>query len=139
MKRICALLFVLAVFAGTAAAEVREFSKLSINIPEGWSAEEIAGTVAAIKDDKTASYTVSVEPFEDGHNLADMARIYSQSFKGTKPEAAPNGSYMFTFNNGLSQAVITSKITSYVLVTMTGLMNAPDDFKSMASSMVFKQ
>ena len=141
MKRICALLFVLAVFAGTAAAEVREFSKLSINIPEGWSAEEIAGTVAAIKDDKTASYTVSVEPFTDGHNLAEMAQIYSQSFKGTAPAKAANGSYLFLFNEGNTQAIISAsaKGTSYVLVTMTGLMNAPDDFKSMASSMVFKQ
>ena len=139
MKRLCALIFVLAVLAGTASAEVKEFSKLSINIPEGWSAEEISGTVAAVKDDKTASYTVSVEPFTDGHNLAEMAQIYSQSFKGTKPEPAPNGSYMFMFNDGASQAVISSMGTSYVLVTMTGLMNAPDDFKAMASSMVFKQ
>ena len=139
MKRICALLAALALMAGTASAEVREFSKLSINIPEGWSAEEISGTVAAIKDDKTASYTVSVEPFEDGLNLREMANIYSRSFKGTAPESAPNGSYMFTFNDGNSQAVISSKGTSYVLVTMTGLMNAPADFQDMAASMVFKQ
>ena len=138
MKRICALLFVLAIAAGTASAEVKQFSKLSINIAEGWSAEEIAGTVAAIKDDKTASLTISVEPFEDGHNLTEMAQIYSQSFKGTAPKPEPNGSYTFTFNNGNSQAVITSRVTSYVLVTLTGLMNAPADFNDMIKSMTFK-
>lgn len=138
MKRLCALIFVLALTAGTAAAEVKEFSKLSINIPEGWSAEEIAGTVAVIKNDKTASLTVSVEQFENGRSLLDTARIYSQGFKGTAPKRADNGSYTFTFNNGNSQAVITSRVTSYVLVTTTGLVNAPQELYSMIASLNFK-
>ena len=138
MKRICALIFVLALTAGTAAAEVKEFSKLSIDIPAGWSVEEIAGTVAAIKDDKTAALTVSVEPFEVGRGLLDMARIFSQKFKGTPPKRADNESYTFTFNDGKSQAVITSRVTSYVLVTTTGLVNAPQELYSMIASLNFK-
>ena len=139
MKRICSLILVLLVMAGAASAEVREFTKLSINIPEGWSAEEVAGTVAAVKDDKTASLTISVEHYEDGHNLADMAQIYSQNFKGTTPKPAQNGGYTFSFNNENTQAIIYGGIRSYILITMTGIINAPEDFKTMTASMSLKE
>ena len=139
MKRICSLILAILIMAGIASAEVREFTKLSINVPEGWSAEEIAGTVAAVKDDKTASLTISVEQYENGRNLADTAQLYSESFKGTTPKPAQNGGYTFSFNKENTQAIIYGGIRSYILITITGIINAPEDFKTMTASMSLKE
>ncbi len=139
MKRIYTLIFVLLVMAATASAEVREFTKLSVDVPEGWSAEEKSDTVVVIKDDNTASLTISVAQYEDGQNLVETAKTFSQGLNGTEPKREPNGSYTFMFNNNDSYAVINGGLRSYILVTMTGLANAPEVFQSMTSSMTLKE
>ena len=139
MKRIYTLIFVLLVMAAAASAEVREFTKLSVDVPEGWSAEEKSGTVVVIKDDNTASLTISVAQYEDRQNLAETAKTFSQGLNGTEPKREPNGSYTFMFNNNDSYAVINGGLRSYILVTMTGLANAPEVFQSMTSSITLRE
>lgn len=130
-------MLLLALSASAVHAQVREFDKLSIDVPEGWNAQQVDTTVVIVKDDKTAALTISIEPL-NGHTLSEIARDYSASFKGTQPKSNQAGVYTFTFNDGNTQAVVYSAITSYILTTITGTPEGQKTIAEMVSTMKLK-
>ena len=51
------------------------------------------------------------------------------------PKKNDTGGYEFTFKNGASHAVFSGDNGAYMLLVMTNIKNAPDDFTSMLNSM----
>ena len=134
MKKICALLLGLALTAGTACAEMQTFGNISLNVADGWAGRQIGNTLALMKDDLSASMTVSQGETGD-RTIPDLAHDFALRFGGTAPKKNDTGGYEFTFGNGASHAVFSGDNGAYVLIVMTNIKNAPDDFLSMLHSM----
>ena len=134
MKKICALLLGLALTAGTACAEMRTFGNISLNVADGWAGRQIGNTLALMKDDLSASMTVSQGETGD-RTIPDLAHDFALRFGGTAPKKNDTGGYEFTFGKGASHAVFSGDNGAYVLIVMTNIKNAPDDFLSMLHSM----
>ena len=55
------------------------------------------------------------------------------------PTKNDTGGYEFTFGNGASHAVFSGDNGAFILIVMTNIKNAPDDFMSMLKSIQLKQ
>ena len=134
MKKLCALILGLVLTAGTACAELQTFGNISLNVAKGWAGRQIGNTLALMKDDLSASMTVSQG--ETGERtIPDLAHDFALRFGGTAPKKNDTGGYEFTFRDGASHAVFSGDNGAYVLIVMTNIKNAPDDFLSMLHSM----
>lgn len=140
MKRSLALVAVL-VLVLTAAAFGQDFGKFTMNIAEGWTGSQNGYTAIASKNDNTASLTVTIAPAE-GATKAQLAEAFVSEFRksfaevGT-PEADKDGDYswdMKTANGVESHAMLSSDGGDYVLLVMTNVVAAPDDFTAMIGS-----
>lgn len=140
MKRSLVLAAVLVVVL-TAAAFGQDFGKFTMNIAEGWTGSQNGPTAIATKNDNTASFTVTVAAME-GATKAQLAEAFAAEFKksfaevGT-PEADKDGDYswdMKTANGVESHALLSSDGGDYVLMVMTNVAAAPDDFTAMIGS-----
>ena len=141
MKRL-AVLSVMAVLFSAACAfgAVQDFGKFTLDIPEGWTATQDGSTVGIVKDDSTASMSITIDSTE-GASLKDIAEEFSKAFSGTKPEADSDGDYSFEFKNqnGVnSNCIVTSEEGEYALLVLTGLENAPDDMSAILGSFNMK-
>ena len=134
MKKLCALLLGLALTAGTAYAEEQTFGNISLNVAKGWIGKQIGNTLALVKDDLSASLTVS-QGETGNRSIPDLAHEFALKFGGTAPKKNDNNGYEFTFRDGASHAVISGDNGAYVLIVMTNIKNAPNDFTSMLKSM----
>ena len=134
MKNICALILSLALTAGTACAELQTFGNISLNVADGWAGRQIGNTLAIVKNDLSASLTVSQGETGD-RTIPDLAHEFALKFNGTMPKKNDTGGYEFTFRDGASHAVFSGDNGAYVLIVMTNIKNAPDDFMSMLRSM----
>ena len=134
MKNVCALILGLALTAGTAYADMQTFGNISLNVADGWSGRQIGNTLALMKNDMSASMTVSQGETGD-RTIPDLAHEFALKFGGTAPKKNDTGGYEFTFRDGASHAVFSGDNGAYVLIVMTNIKNAPDDFLSMLHSM----
>ena len=134
MKKLCALILGLALTAGTAYAESQTFGNISLNVADGWAGRQIGNTLALMKNDMSASMTVSQGETGD-RTIPDLAHDFALRFGGTAPKKNDTGGYEFTFRDGASHAVFSGDNGAYVLIVMTNIKNAPDDFLSMLHSM----
>ena len=134
MKKLCALILGLALTAGTACAEEQTFGNILLNVAKDWAGKQIGNTLAIVKNDLSASLTVSQGETGD-RTIPDLAHDFALKFGGTAPKKNDTGGYEFTFRNGASHAVISGDNGAYVLIVMTNIKNAPNDFMSMLKSM----
>lgn len=132
MKHLLLVIFIF--FAGTglirpAAAELKEFTDFSVELPPGWNIEREGITVAFISEDKSANMQVTVEPiahlFKEGITAKELAEAYADELKGSKPEMEDNDPnyYSFTFNSpdGVeSEASVVIAGRRFYLITICG-------------------
>ena len=136
MKRLLVALTLVAVFAAASFAGVQDFGKFTIDVPEGWTAEQDGETVGIVKNDETASMSITVDTL-DGSSLKECADAFVQELSGKNLQLV-DGAYQFEFTNAsgvVSKAFLTGDDKNYALIVVTGGENAPDDIASMMDSL----
>ncbi len=139
MKRLLVIVALVALFASTSFAGVQDFGKFTVDVPEGWTATADGETVGIVKNDNTASASITVSETE-GASLKEIADAFVQTLGG-KNLAANDGAYTFEFTNQngvASKAVLSGDDKNYALIVMTGVENAPDDFGKIVNSLTEK-
>ncbi|MBQ7221687.1 MAG: hypothetical protein IJS28_11995 [Synergistaceae bacterium] len=138
MKRILALFAALAVIFTSASAFgfVQKFARFSVDVPEGWTANQDGDTVILIKTDNTASMSITVgDP--QGMNKKALAEAFVKELNGKNLERDDDGDYTFTMTNANgveSLALLTGDDDDYALFVMTGLENAKDEMMAILGS-----
>lgn len=141
MKRVYVFAVMLAALlvSVSAHAEVREFTRLSLNVPDGWTASESDETVTLIRSGNTASMTVTIAPLE-GHALKEYADAFVEALKGRNLEAKGN-SYIFDMTNehGVgSKGILSGDDENFCLLVMTGIEAAGGEFSAIIDSLTQK-
>ena len=137
MKRLAVLAAVLAVFSvAMAFGEVKDFGKFTINVPAGWTATPDGETVGIVKDDNSASMSITYDSL-DGSTLKEAADAFVEALNG-KGLANNDGLYTFTMTNANgveSKCYLTGDDKNYGLIVVTGGENAPDEISAMMDSL----
>ena len=138
MKRTLALLVVFAAVltAASAFGFVQKFDRFSVDVPEGWGANQEGPTVVIIKNDHTASMSITIGDPE-GMNRKALAEAFVKELNGKDLERDDDGDYTFkmTNANGVdSVALLTGDDDDYMLFVMTGLENAKDEMMAILGS-----
>ena len=139
MKKLLTALTLVAVFAAASFAGVQDFGKFTIDVPEGWTAEQDGETVGIVKNDNTAAVSISVDSM-DGASLKELADEYVKALNGRNLTFADD-TYQFemTNSNGVdSKAVLSGDGKNYALFVVTGAENAPEDVSRMVGSITEK-
>lgn len=121
MKRIVMCVIFL-LMSSCSFADVEEFRYFSLNVPEGWTAEESGDVVSVTADDKSGSLTITAGN-PNGEAVKSLALKFSREMNGTEPLSDDEGGYSFEFNNGISQATIAGDDDFYMLIVGTGFVN----------------
>ena len=145
MKKYLAIAAALtSIFACPAFAEVQDFGIFKANILEGWNAEQDGNTVAIIKDDKTASMSVTVEE-NDGTSLADLAEAFVRELNGENLSTDEHGNAVFYFTSSSgakSRVVLNADEKHFALIVITLGDNSSEgsleEISSMIDSLVFR-
>ena len=144
MKRSLALAAVLAVvFSSVAFAGVQDFGKFTLDVAEGWTASKQDETVIITKNDNAAQLTIAISD-AGGATKAQLAEAFVSEFQKSgayteisKPEADKDGDYswdMKTTAGAESHAMLTIEEGEFVLLVMTNVEAAADDFSNMIGS-----
>ena len=141
MKRVLALAAVLALaLTSVAFAGVQDFGTFTVDVPTGWTAEQDGTTVGFVKNDKTASMSVTVDE-NDGTGIDDLAAMFMKELNGknlTKDDQG-NAVFDFTTENGVtSKAVLNCDAKHFGLIVLTGVENAQSEMYSIIDSLTFK-
>ena len=105
---------------GNAHADIQEFRYFSLDVPEGWSVSEEGAVVTVTEDVDGGSLKITADD-PKGKTIGELAAKYSQELQGSEPEQDEDGSYLFEFDDGESQAVIDGTDDLYLLIIGTGL------------------
>ncbi|MBQ4431758.1 MAG: hypothetical protein II877_09655 [Synergistaceae bacterium] len=140
MKRTIVLAALVAL-AITATAFAQDFGAFTMDIPAGWSASVNGPTGIAIKDDKSASLSVTIMPAQ-GNSAKTFADAFAEEFKGsfavvTTPEADADGSYSWTMTSAegvTSTAMLGVEDDKCKLIVITGLEAAGGEIADMLQS-----
>ena len=136
MRRIT-LCVIFLLISSCAFADVEEFRYFSLNVPEGWTANESGHVVSVTADDKSGSLVItSGNP--NGETITNLALKFSREMKGTEPLSDDEGGYSFEFNNGISQAVIAGDEDFYMLIIGTGFVNNAEALGEILDSLEMK-
>lgn len=141
MKRIALAAVFAMIFVSAAFAGVQEFAKFSIDVASGWTAADQDGTVIITKNDNTAQLTISISD-AGGATKQQLAEAFVAEFKKSfaevgAPVADSDGDYswdMKTAAGAESHAMLTVEGSDFVLLVMTNVQAAPDDFTAMLGS-----
>ena len=138
MKKTFAVFALLAIVfsAGAAFGFVQKFDKFSVDVPEGWTANQDGPTVLLIKMDNTASMSITVADTE-GMNRKALAEAFVKELNGKNLERDSDGDYSFEMvnENGVtSHCLLTGDDEEYCLFVMTGIENARDDMSAILGS-----
>ena len=136
MKRIVMCVMFLLTFS-CAFADAEEFRNFSLNVPEGWSANESGDTVSVTADDKSGSLVItSGNPH--GESVKNLALKFSRELHGTDPLSDDDGDYTFEFNNGVSHATITGDEDFYMMIIASGFVRNADTLGEILDSLEMK-
>lgn len=141
MKRLVFAAVVVVCLASSAFAEIRDFGKFSVDVPDGWEVRQENSTVLLSNMEKTAAMTITVEA-ANGSSAQALAQSLSGQFRlafarVNAPQAELDGSYhwdMIAGNGMLTRAKVSVKGENYLLLTMSNMEAAPGDFAAMLQS-----
>ncbi len=136
MKRSLASVLAVALAATMAFAGVQDFGEFKVDVPEGWTATKDGETVGIVKNDNTASMSITVDS-TDGASLKELADAFVEALNG-KNLKKDGESYTFDFDNGngvKSEALIVTDGGKYALFVITGRSNAPKEVAAIISSL----
>ena len=109
-----------------AYAELKKFDRVSVNIPNGWSADQNEKTVILKSNKAEASIEISLAEIDNDSELSDIVEKLYIERDGVDLEQDDEGDYSFSFKNSSgseSIALITGTDDYYLLVSMTGFEN----------------
>lgn len=139
MKKCFAVAALIAVLGASAAfAEVKDFGIFKADILAGWTAEQDGSTVGIVKDDKTASMSVTVEE-NDGTSLSDLADAFVKELDGENLTTDKHGNAVFEFtsSNGVkSRAVLNADEKHFALIVITYGDNTSEESLNEISAMI---
>ncbi|MBQ4431793.1 MAG: hypothetical protein II877_09835 [Synergistaceae bacterium] len=136
MKRIMVCVILL-LTAASSYADIEEFRYFSLNIPDGWTANESGDVVSVNADDRSGSLTITVgDP--KGESIGGLAVKFSRELNGTSPVSDDEDGWSFECNNGISQAVIAGDEDFYMMIISTGFMNNAETLGEILSSLEMK-
>ena len=134
----CALLCVSLLLIGSCSyADVEEFRYFSLNIPEGWTANESGDVVNVTADDKSGSLMITAGN-PNGESVRNLAVRFSREMRGTEPVSDDEGDYTFELNNGISQAMITGDEDFYMLIIASGFVRNAETLGEILDSLEMK-
>ena len=143
MKRFLVALTLVAVFSAAAFGAVKDFGTFTVDVLDGWTASQDGPTAVIIKNDNTASLSITVADTE-GASLKDLAAAFVETFKTngvfksvSEAEKDEDGDYTFTMVNQQdveSHALLTGDENQYCLFVMTGADQAGDEISTMLGS-----
>ena len=140
MKRLVVLAAVVAVFsAAMAFGAVQDFGKFTVDVPAGWTAEQDGETVGIVKNDNTASMSISYDSL-DGASLKEAADAFVEALNG-KGLAQDGDVYTFTMTNANgveSKCFLSGDNKNYCLMVVTGAENAPEEVSAIMNSLTEK-
>ena len=144
MKRVSTLAAVLVlVFSLAAFGAVQDFGAFTLNVPDGWTAQQHDGTAVVTKNDNSAQISVAIMETQ-GLELKDFANAFVEEFKKTfaevgTPEADEDGDYswgMKTAEGVMSRAFFgKTDAGKYALIVLTG---EDEELGNIAGSVVEK-
>ncbi len=139
MKKLSLALVFALLISVSAFAGVQEFGSLVIDVPAGWTATQDGTTVGIVKNDSSASMSVTLETNE-GVSIHDLATAYAKELNGTEPTQIKGGTFDgdWTFNFGNSEALISGDDKNYILIVVTGADNAASELTAMMDSIAIK-
>ena len=120
MKRFLIVAVVIFALPIVALAAVQEFERFKLNVPEDWTVEQGELSVMLLKNDGTASFTITLPEKQPGDSAENLAAVMSQALGGTMPEAGKDGVYTFTAQGGQIRVVIADEGAYYFVVSMFG-------------------
>ena len=121
MKRF-ALCVILVMISANAYADIEEFRYFSLNVPDGWTAEESGDVVSVTADDKSGSLTITAGN-PNGESVSALAVKFSREMNGSVPVSDDEGNYSFELNNGISQAIIAGDEDFYMMIIASGFVS----------------
>lgn len=144
LKKFLILAAVVVVFSSSAFAEVQDFGIFKADIPAGWTAEQDRTTVGVMRDDKTASMSVTVEE-NDGTSLKDLADAFMSELNGRNLTTDEHGNAVFEFTASAgtnSRVVLNADEKHFALIVITLAEGSPDtapnEISAMLDSLVFR-
>lgn len=142
MRRII-IFMAMMITASCAYADVQEFRYFSLDVPEGWTANEEneKGSVVTVRADDDSGSLVITAGNPDGRDIADIAREYSLRVEGDTPELDDEGNYTFSFNskdNKRSEAFITGDRDFYMIIIANGIENDSGELGEILESLEMK-
>ena len=124
-------------WAGCAWADIEEFRHFSLNVPDGWTANESGDVVRVVADDMTGSLTIT-SGSPRGASIGELAGKFSREMNGTSPVSDDEGGYSFEFNNGISQATIAGDEDFFMLIIGTGFVDNAETLGEILDSLEMK-
>jgi len=115
------LVAALTAMAAVAQAATVEFSRWTVDVPEGWKAEEKDKMIALFAPGHAASLSIVWDDSED-IPAKDLSAAMSQKLKGTTPKP-DDGGYSFIFKNKAdveSMSILYVVEKEYYMLTVTG-------------------
>ena len=117
-------IFTISLF-GTAYAEIREFSRFMLDVPETWRASEENGVITLMDNDQSASITLRVLQPRD--TLENTATFLAKETGGTVP-VKDGGIYRFTFDTIRKDSSISTRVmlgksddgSEFCMISVTG-------------------
>ena len=141
MRRLtlCIMIIMILMFmiSGKAFADIEDFKYFSLDVPEGWTADESGDVVSVIADDRSGSLSITAGN-PKGISIAGLAFSFSHELNGTDPVSDDEGNYTFGFNNGISHAMITGDDDFYMLIVATGFISNAETLGEILNSLEMK-
>ena len=118
------IIFTISLF-GTAYAEIREFCRFTLDVPESWRASEENGIITLMDNNQSASITLRVLQPRD--TLKNTAAFFAEQTGGTSP-AEEGGIYRFTFDTTDGNSSISTRVmlgesddgSEFCMISVTG-------------------
>lgn len=140
MKRLVLAAVLVLGLSVAAFADVQDFGIFKADIPAGWTATQNGSTVGIVKDDSSASMSITVEE-SGGTSLKDLADEFVKQLNGTNLTTDARGNAVFEFmtaNGAKSMAVLNCDAAHFALIVLTAVENAPEEITAILDSLKFR-
>ena len=141
MKRLPLAAVLALALASVSFAGVQDFGVFTVDVPSGWTAEQDGTTVGFVKNDNTASMSVTVDE-NDGSSIDDLVAMFVKELNGKNLTKDKEGNAVFDFTtaNGVtSKAVLNCDAKHFALIVLTGVENAQSEMYSIIDTLNFKE
>ncbi len=142
MKRSVVIWAILALMfsAVSAFGGVRDFGRFTLYVPGDWTATQQGDTTILMKDDNTASMSITITEAEGSarYMAESLASEFEETFESVStPERDSDGDYSWEMVNSYgvtTYAMLRVYDGEVMLITMTGVESAGEDIAAILGS-----